>query len=107
MVYPLVDFLFVVQHDKRLWGDGVAVEDETEVAALTLHVCEVYQCSVQSRNTESSFSVGNFRQMKGGDSQMRQKETEDDSKRGGHTSKHTVRTVSKKKNFDGCHTFAL
>lgn len=58
MVYPLVDLLFVVQHDKRLGGDGVAIEDETEVAALTLHVCEVYQCSVQSINTEREFSVG-------------------------------------------------
>lgn len=48
MVYPLVDFLFVVQHNKRLGGDGVAIEDETEVPALTLHVCEVYQGSVQS-----------------------------------------------------------
>lgn len=53
VVYPLVDFLFVVQHNKRLGGDGVAVEDETEVAALTLHVCEVYQGSVQSTHTHT------------------------------------------------------
>lgn len=46
MVYPLVDFLFVVQHNKGLWGDGIAVEDEAEVTALALHVCEVYQGSV-------------------------------------------------------------
>lgn len=42
VVYPLVDFLFVVQHNKRLRADGIAIEDETEVATLTLHVCEVY-----------------------------------------------------------------
>jgi len=48
MVYPLVDFLFVVQHNKGLGGDGIAIEDETEVPALTLHVCEVYQGRVQS-----------------------------------------------------------
>lgn len=46
MVYPLVDFLFIVQHNKRLRGDGVAVEDEAEVTTLALHVCEVYQGSV-------------------------------------------------------------
>lgn len=53
VVYPLVDFLFIVQHDKRLRGDGIAVEDETEVTALTLHVCEVCKGSVQSINTDS------------------------------------------------------
>lgn len=41
MVYPLKDFLFVVQHNKRLRADGIAIEDETEVATLALHVCEV------------------------------------------------------------------
>lgn len=51
VVYPLVDFLLVVQHDERLGGDGVAIEDETEVPALTLHVCEVYQGGVQSTHT--------------------------------------------------------
>lgn len=57
MVYPLVDFLFVVQHDKRLGGDGIAVEDETEVTALTLHVCEVYQGSVQSVHTHTNMHI--------------------------------------------------
>lgn len=58
MVYPLVDFLFVVQHNKRLRGDGISVKDEAEVAALTLHVREVYQGRVQSINTDSRFCVG-------------------------------------------------
>lgn len=53
MVYSLVDFLFVVQHHERLGGDGVAIEDETEVAALTLHVGEVYQSGVQPTKTET------------------------------------------------------
>lgn len=47
VVYPLVDFLFVVQNNKRLGGDGIAVEDETEVTALTLHIREVYEGGVQ------------------------------------------------------------
>ena len=53
MMYPLVDFLFIVQHNKRLWGDGVAIEDEAEVTALALHVREVYQGSVQSTHTHT------------------------------------------------------
>lgn len=56
VVYPLVDFLLVVQHDKRLRGDGVSVEDETEVTALALHVGEVSQGGVQSGNTESELA---------------------------------------------------
>lgn len=41
MVYPLIDFLFIVQHNKRLRADSIAIEDETEVATLALHVCEI------------------------------------------------------------------
>ncbi len=101
MVYPLVDFLFVVQHDKRLGGDGVAVENETEVATLTLHVCEIYQGSVQSTHTHMHAHththiqrVGLVReQMKGEDSQTRKKETQDDSKTAEQSS--TLATVSK------------
>lgn len=48
MVYPLVDFLLVVQHHKGLRRDGVAIEDETQVTALTLHIREVDQGGVQS-----------------------------------------------------------
>lgn len=55
MVYPLVHFLLIIQHDKGLGGDGVAVEDETEVTPLTLHVREVYQGGVQSKNTGGRF----------------------------------------------------
>lgn len=51
VVYPLVHLLLVVQHDKGLGGDGVAVEDEAEVTALALHVGEVDQRGVQSVNT--------------------------------------------------------
>lgn len=47
MVYPLVHFLLVIQHHEGLGGDGVAVEDEAEVATLALHVREVDQRSVQ------------------------------------------------------------
>lgn len=54
MVYPLVHFLFIIQHDKGLGGDGVAIEDETEVTPLTLHVREVYQGGVQSENKGGS-----------------------------------------------------
>lgn len=53
VVYPLVDPLLVVQHDKRLGGDGVSIENETEVTALALHVGEVRQGCVQSVNTGS------------------------------------------------------
>lgn len=53
VVYPLVDFLLVVQHDKRLRGDGISVEDETEVTTLALHVGEVSQSCVQSGNAGS------------------------------------------------------
>lgn len=56
VVYPLVDFLLVVQHDKRLRGDGVSVEDETEITALALHVGEVSQGCVQSVNTGSELA---------------------------------------------------
>lgn len=48
MVYPLVDFLFIIQHNKRLWGNSIAVKDETEVAPLAFHVSEVYQGCIQS-----------------------------------------------------------
>lgn len=41
MVYPLIDFLFIVQHNKRLRADSITIEDETEVATLALHVCEI------------------------------------------------------------------
>lgn len=51
MVDPLVHLLLIVQHDKGLGGDGVAVEDEAEVAALALHVGEVDQRGVQPANT--------------------------------------------------------
>lgn len=54
MVYPLVDLLFVVQDHKGLRWDGVTVEDEAEVTALTLHVCEVDQCGVQSVQTQNN-----------------------------------------------------
>lgn len=47
MVYPLVDFLFVVQNDKRLRRDGVAIEDEAQVTTLTLHISEIYEGGVQ------------------------------------------------------------
>lgn len=56
VVYPLVDFQLVVQHHKRLRGDGVSVEDETEVTALALHVDEVSQGCVQSVNAESELA---------------------------------------------------
>lgn len=55
VVYPLVHLLLIVQHDKGLGGDGVAVEDEAEVAALALHVREVDQRGVQSVNTGGRF----------------------------------------------------
>lgn len=51
MVYPLVDFLFIIQHNKRLWGNSIAVKDETEVAPLAFHVSEVYQGCIQSAET--------------------------------------------------------
>lgn len=51
VVYPLVHFLLVIQHHEGLGGDGVAVEDEAEVATLALHVCEVDQRGVQPLNT--------------------------------------------------------
>ena len=57
MVYPLVDFLFVVQNNKRLGGDGIAVEDETEVTALTLHICEIYEGGVQPTNRHTHMHI--------------------------------------------------
>lgn len=51
VVYPLVDFLLVVKQNERLGRDGVPAEDEAQVTALTLHICEIYQGGVQSRAT--------------------------------------------------------
>lgn len=48
MVNALVHLLLVVQDDKGLSGRSIPVKDETEVAALALHVTEVNQGSVQS-----------------------------------------------------------
>lgn len=54
MVDPLVDFLFVVQHNKRFGGDGIAIKDETEVSTLTFHIRKVYQGCIQPTPTNYS-----------------------------------------------------
>ena len=48
MVYPLVDPLLVVQDYEGLSGRGISCKDEAEIAALTLHIREVYQGGVKS-----------------------------------------------------------
>lgn len=49
VVYSLVHFCFIVQHNEGLGGWSVAVENEAEVATLALHVGEVYQGGVESK----------------------------------------------------------
>lgn len=96
MVYPLVDLLFVVQHNKRLRGDGTPVENKAEVPALALHVREVYQGSVQSvyayTYTEETKQGLVWNKRKG-------------SKGAGSTL--LMATNKPKRKRDGCHTFAL
>lgn len=52
MVYSLVHFRLVVQNHKGLGGCSVAVENETEVPTLTLHISEVYESGVKSKFKE-------------------------------------------------------
>ena len=52
VVYSLVHFCFIVQNHKRLGGFGLAVENEAEISALTLHISEVYESGVKSKSRE-------------------------------------------------------
>lgn len=57
VVYSLVHFCFVVQDNEGLGRRSVAVENEAEVAALALHVGEVYQGGVESKWRKGNRSV--------------------------------------------------
>lgn len=51
-MYPLVDFLLVVQHYKGLGGHGVTVKDETQISSLAFHIGEVDEGRVQPEKRE-------------------------------------------------------
>lgn len=52
MVYSLVHFCFIVHNHKGLGGCSLTVKNEAKIAALTLHISEVYESGVKSKSKE-------------------------------------------------------